>query len=91
MACAHELLIIGLDGAGNRIAIAIGMHLANVVERDLPTASRYLPVTQSGSLSKRMRTETILTFVRALLHPCNTLIPNRIFTLSKAFSFFYIG
>jgi hypothetical protein len=30
--------------------------------RDLPTNSRYLPMTSAGSLSKRMRTESVLTF-----------------------------
>ena len=37
-----------------------GMVVTEVRERELPAASRYLPVT-GNSLSKRMRTETILT------------------------------
>ncbi|MDR6696278.1 hypothetical protein J2X70_003785 [Stenotrophomonas sp. 1337] len=45
----------------SQVIIAGDGDLVRYTERDLPAASRYLPVTQSGSLSKRMRTETILT------------------------------
>jgi hypothetical protein len=38
-----------------------GLKLLSETERPLPTQSRYLPMT-SDQLSKRMRTETILTF-----------------------------
>lgn len=41
----------------------VGLNFGTRVERDLPTRSRYLPITGDASaLSKRMRTETILTF-----------------------------
>lgn len=44
-------------------AKAAGMSLAARFERDLPTASRYLPVgVGDSSLGKRMRTETVLRF-----------------------------
>jgi hypothetical protein len=49
-------------GAVETGAALCGLTLTQCVERDLPQQSRYLPVTQSGSLGKRMRTETILSF-----------------------------
>lgn len=51
----------GVAQAGRRA----GLRLVRRTERDLPQASRYLPVTAHGSLSKRMRTETVLTFTHA--------------------------
>ncbi len=45
-------------------AKAAGLTLLNENERELPNSSRYLPITAGGSLAKRMRTETILTFTR---------------------------
>lgn len=39
-----------------------GLKIARVVERELPQSSRYLPITSSGALSKRMRTETVISF-----------------------------
>ena len=62
--CLKDTFIRNSEGVA-KAGVQAGLSLANVAERDLPAASRYLPVTQSGSLSKRMRTETILTFVRA--------------------------
>lgn len=46
-------------------AILNGMKILNKFERDLPSGSRYLPTPLEGSLGKRMRTETILTFGHA--------------------------
>jgi SAM-dependent methyltransferase len=44
-------------------ARAVGLKFGARIERELPTASRYLPITGDPSaLSKRMRTETVLTF-----------------------------
>jgi tRNA G10 N-methylase Trm11 len=41
----------------------VGLKFGTRVERDLPTRSRYLPITgEASALLKRMRTETILTF-----------------------------
>jgi hypothetical protein len=48
--------------AAGRLA---GLRLSAQFERALPTQHRYLPIPQSGMLAKRMRTETILTFVHA--------------------------
>lgn len=42
-----------------------GLRVVNLYERDLPNASRYLPTPAGGSLGKRMRTETIITFGHA--------------------------
>lgn len=42
-----------------------GLNLTAKIERDLPAGSRYLPTPTSGALSKRMRKEVILTFVKA--------------------------
>jgi tRNA G10 N-methylase Trm11 len=40
----------------------LGLGVPQKHERDLPSGSRYLPTPASGSLSKRMRKEVILTF-----------------------------
>ncbi len=50
-----------------RAASMVGLKLAHEVERELPTQSRYLPMPASTDkpLGKRMRTETVLTFVPA--------------------------
>jgi tRNA G10 N-methylase Trm11 len=59
--CLKDTFIRNSEGVA-KAGVHAGLILESVSERDLPAASRYLPVTQSGSLSKRMRTETILTF-----------------------------
>lgn len=61
--CLKEVFIRNSEGVA-KAGIQAGLSLIKVAERDLPAGSRYLPLTQSGSLSKRMRTETILTFAR---------------------------
>lgn len=38
-----------------------GLKVINRFKRELPTKSRYLPLTKIGALGKRMRTETILS------------------------------
>lgn len=57
--CLKETFIQNSEGV-TRAAEHAGLELLDRTERDLPAASRYLPMTTSGSLSKRMRTETIL-------------------------------
>jgi DNA modification methylase len=42
-----------------------GLTLVSRSERELPTRHRYLPTPDTGMLGKRMKTETILTFVPA--------------------------
>jgi hypothetical protein len=42
----------------------VGLEIVSQHERDLPAGSRYLPTPASGALSKRMRKEVILTFVK---------------------------
>ena len=42
----------------------LGLGEAHQVERDLPSASRYLPTPAAGALSKRMRKEVVLTFTK---------------------------
>ncbi|MGF6096956.1 hypothetical protein [Pseudomonas sp. 18175] len=59
--CLKESFIRNSDGVGRAGEVA-GLILINSVERELPMGSRYLPMTINGSLSKRMRTETVLTF-----------------------------
>lgn len=59
--CLKDTFIRNSAGV-SRAGLHAGLHLVSETERDLPTASRYLPVTATGTLSKRMRTETILTF-----------------------------
>jgi hypothetical protein len=59
--CLKGTFVQNADGVARAAAVA-GMSEVERRERDLPTNSRYLPMTAEGSLSKRMRTETILTF-----------------------------
>lgn len=59
--CLKDAFIRNSDGVA-RAAHHAGLALVQTSERDLPASSRYLPMTDTGSLSKRMRTETILTF-----------------------------
>jgi len=59
--CLKGIFIQNASGVA-AAAKAAGMKKIKISERDLPMGSRYLPMTDSGSLSKRMRTETILTF-----------------------------
>ncbi|TPD95129.1 hypothetical protein FJP65_12700 [Stenotrophomonas maltophilia] len=61
--CLKDVFISNSEGVA-RAGLQAGLSLASIAERDLPASSRYLPVTQSGNLSKRMRTETILNFVK---------------------------
>jgi hypothetical protein len=42
--------------------VMVGLGKARRRERDLPSASRYLPTPSSGALAKRMRKEVILMF-----------------------------
>ena len=42
----------------------VGLTPTSVYERALPDSRRYLPVTKEGQLGRRMRTETICSFVR---------------------------
>lgn len=61
--CLKETFIRNSDGVA-KAGVHAGLELIAVAERELPASSRYLPMTETGSLSKRMRTETILTFRR---------------------------
>jgi tRNA G10 N-methylase Trm11 len=54
-----------------RAARTVGFRLARRYERELPPNKRYLPppcTTTRSTLSARMRTETVLRFVRSLRH-----------------------
>ena len=42
----------------------VGLTPTSVCERALPDSKRYLPVTKEGQLGRRMRTETICSFVQ---------------------------
>jgi DNA modification methylase len=60
--CLKGTFVRNSDGvvcAGARV----GLDIQNTAERELPERSRYLPLS-AGPLSMRMRTETILTFVK---------------------------
>jgi len=59
--CLKEIFIRNSDGVA-KAAHHAGLVLSQTRERELPAGSRYLPVTAHGSLSKRMRTETVMTF-----------------------------
>lgn len=45
-------------------ALMVGLTPAGMSERELPENKRYLPIATGGSLGKRMRTETVSTFVK---------------------------
>lgn len=59
--CLKNIFIHNSEGVA-RAGQHAGLTLLASRERELPAASRYLPLTEAGSLSKRMRTETVLTF-----------------------------
>lgn len=59
--CLRDVFVRNADGVYAAAALC-GMEPLRVAERELPAGSRYLPITTSGMLSKRMRTETVLTF-----------------------------
>ncbi|MGR0189036.1 hypothetical protein [Azospirillum aestuarii] len=56
--CIKGTFVNNANGVAEGVRLA-GMVVTQIQERELPVASRYLPVT-GDSLSKRMRTETIL-------------------------------
>jgi SAM-dependent methyltransferase len=60
----RDQFIYNADGVAQAARLA-GLRTIARQERELPNASRYLPLTADGTLSKRMRTETILTFAPA--------------------------
>ena len=62
--CLKDSFIQNSEGVcvASRLA---GLELVEKKERDLPPSNRYLPVTAGGALSKRMRTELVLTFAKA--------------------------
>jgi hypothetical protein len=59
--CLKGIFIRNADAVA-KAAELLGLNLVKSYERELPNRNRYLPITTSGSLGKRMRTETILTF-----------------------------
>jgi tRNA G10 N-methylase Trm11 len=59
--CLKDSFIKNSEGVSTACRLA-GLSLVDIKERDLPPTNRYLPITVEGSLSKRMRTELILTF-----------------------------
>jgi hypothetical protein len=61
--CIKGRFIDNAAGVATAASLA-GMTVTGSRERDLPNASRYLPVS-GDSLSKRMRTETVLTCQKA--------------------------
>jgi len=61
--CLKGTFIQNSEGVATAATI-LGFRELNIVERELPSGSRYLPITESGALGKRMRTETILSFGR---------------------------
>jgi len=64
--CLTGVFIRNADGIATAASM-VGLKLKNRVERDLPSANRYLPIPdqKKGALGKRIRTETILSFVHA--------------------------
>lgn len=62
--CLQDQFIHNANGVAQAARIA-GLRVVSRRERELPLASRYLPLTNDGTLSKRMRSETVLTFAAA--------------------------
>jgi len=62
--CIKDRFVNNAQGVATAAALA-GMAVTGSRERDLPNASRYLPVS-GVSLSKRMRTESVLTCQKPL-------------------------
>lgn len=61
--CLKGQFIRNSEGV-TRAGKMVGLRLRAKIERELPSASRYLPMPAAadGPLAKRMRTETVLTF-----------------------------
>ncbi|GHD68908.1 DNA modification methyltransferase [Luteimonas padinae] len=59
--CLKDTFIRNSDGVA-QAARQSGLVLVSTRERELPPGSRYLPMPTRGALSKRMRTETVMTF-----------------------------
>lgn len=59
--CLKGIFIRNSDGLGRALEMC-GLKKIAESERDLPTNSRYLPMTAQGMLGKRMRTETVLVY-----------------------------
>lgn len=59
--CLRETFVSNSNGV-RAAARLCGLKHVHTEERELPTGSRYLPITSHGSLSKRMRTECVMTF-----------------------------
>ncbi|HEV2679323.1 MAG TPA: hypothetical protein VGV14_02380 [Rhodanobacter sp.] len=62
--CLKDQFIHNANGVAKAAQLA-GLRVVTRKERELPHANRYLPLTADGTLSKRMRTETVLTFAAA--------------------------
>ena len=58
-------VFINNSGAMCKSAALNGLIICERFERELPRRQRYLPITDAGALGKRMRTETILKYVKA--------------------------
>lgn len=61
--CLRGTFIKNAAGVGEAASM-VGLTPTGVRERVLPDNRRYLPVTKNGQLGRRMRTETICSFVR---------------------------
>jgi hypothetical protein len=59
--CLKGVFINNAKGVARAGELA-GMGVDEWRERDLPASNRYLPVTEGGALSKRMRTEVVIRF-----------------------------
>ena len=62
--CLKEVFVSNA-GAICKAATLNGLTIREQCERELPARQRYLPITEDGTLGKRMRTETIVKCVKA--------------------------
>ena len=61
--CLRDVFISNANAIGRSAALN-GLTVCEKNERELPGRQRYLPITDDGSLGRRIRTETILKCVR---------------------------
>ena len=61
--CLKDVFVSNSGAIGSSAALN-GLTIREEFERELPRGQRYLPITEDGTLGKRIRTETILKCVK---------------------------
>lgn len=63
--CCLQSQFVSNSNGITEAATAYGLRLVSRAVRDLPSSNRYLPISTSSVLSKRMRVENVMTFAFA--------------------------